>query len=415
MGHWLFALAVVAIPLSSGTKFLLGMPDLTWVNPTLALGAVVYALLRQRPVEMLSAGLLALVLVGMSLGSVLVVFGHAGTVGAYGVLREPIRLALSLVWFWTCISFVRREKAFVVRCLATSSLVQLGVAAYLWLGTVGWRNLPEPAYAYVREYAARQSLWFGDLAIPRLAGTFIESPPFGLFMFSCFVVLTIARYEERMGGRLVYLGWIASLVGALGSLSDQVLLGLVVFLSSWVLFHIPRQRLPAAWVLYGLMLVVATPYVVDRLGAKVKEAEPGYAEVYGRSAGERVFHVRYAAGLLARQPEFLPLGIGPGQYGSYAAETGLFPDTVTMQTTAAEWLVEYGLLGLLWIAVWMSAIAGRAHASFGYVGTGALLALLIANGFQANWKWESWFLALAYLYVGERRRTGRAGTDIAVV
>jgi hypothetical protein len=106
--------------------------------------------------------------------------------------------------------------------------------------------------------------------------------------------------------------------------------------------------------------------------------------------------------LFIEQPASLITGIGPGRYGDYAVRTGYFPSTVTTQFTIIDWVVEYGFLGLLLIGVWLFRIGSHALFGYGIFGAGALVAILIGNMFQANWMWEAWFLALAFLDASAR-------------
>ena len=71
-----------------------------------------------------------------------------------------------------------------------------------------------------------------------------------------------------------------------------------------------------------------------------------------------------------------------------------------MQVTPAEWLVEYGLLGMVAIIIFLLGIFKGSMRKYGLLGAGAFLALMAVNMFQANWKWEAWFFALAFLATG---------------
>jgi hypothetical protein len=61
--------------------------------------------------------------------------------------------------------------------------------------------------------------------------------------------------------------------------------------------------------------------------------------------------------------------------------------------------VEWGALGLaLWLLLFGS-FAARGFQAYGVLGLGFVVGLLIADSFQANWKHEAVFLALAVLVV----------------
>ncbi len=77
--------------------------------------------------------------------------------------------------------------------------------------------------------------------------------------------------------------------------------------------------------------------------------------------------------LLEAHPAASLFGIGPGRYGEYASETGYFPDTVNMQTSELELLVEWGVIGLtVWIAL-LGCVAARVWEVNGMLGIGLLL------------------------------------------
>jgi hypothetical protein len=115
--------------------------------------------------------------------------------------------------------------------------------------------------------------------------------------------------------------------------------------------------------------------------------------------GERSFHLRYGWLILGAHPAATLFGIGPGRYGEYAADSGDFPDTVNMQTSEMEILVEWGVAGLATWLVLLGGLAWRAAQLHGLLGLGLVVALVIADSFQANWKHEAMFLAVAALSI----------------
>jgi hypothetical protein len=131
--------------------------------------------------------------------------------------------------------------------------------------------------------------------------------------------------------------------------------------------------------------------------------------VNGGSVSERSFHINYGLSLLGAHPAASLFGIGPGRYGEYASETGYFLDTVNMQTSELELLVEWGVIGLtVWIAL-LGCVAARVWELNGLLGFGLLLGLILADSFQANWKYEAVFLAIGALSL---RRSGDAEVTI---
>jgi hypothetical protein len=68
-----------------------------------------------------------------------------------------------------------------------------------------------------------------------------------------------------------------------------------------------------------------------------------------------------------------------------------------MQTSEVELLVEWGAIGLAaWVAL-IACVIARAWEVHGVLGLGLVLALILADSFQANWKHEAVFLAIAAL------------------
>lgn len=395
-----FAAAVLLMPLTYGTKFALGIQSMTWVDPTLVLGFLLFLSFADRRIVRPPSSLLLLL---ASFGCAILGYLWLPTGGSlgnalYSVVREPLRLALNLMWFWVTVRFFAKQRSWTVRWLATSVALQLGVALYLWLGAFHVLPLAEPVRTYVREYAVRQAVWIGGLPIPRLGGTFIESPPFGLFMFAGFTVLFLERYLRHNRDGWVLAGLLASLAGCIGSLSDQVLLAMAIFGSGLLVVQMGRRghRRPA--VLALLVLLPVCGYAAFRLEQKTQQVVIQGSAVYGTSGGERAFHTRYALHTLAKRPAALLAGLGPGRYGAYAARTLIFPPSVTPQVLPIEWLAGFGVLGTALVLLWLSAIAREAIRSLGWVGLAAILGLLMADMFQAEWKWEAWFLALAYLF-----------------
>jgi hypothetical protein len=185
------------------------------------------------------------------------------------------------------------------------------------------------------------------------------------------------------------------------SLSDQTLIALLTLGLIFALVRTGRNSAVRTLLWFSLVLVLAL-YSADALATRWKSDSYYSGDPMGTSISERSFHARYGLGLFIEQPASMITGIGPGRYGDYAVRTGYFPSTVTTQFTIIEWVVEYGFLGLCLIGRWLFRIGSHAVFGYGIIGAGALTALLIANMFQANWKWEAWFLALAFLYASVR-------------
>ena len=398
----LFVLALLLIPVSHGVKLMLGLK--LWIDPTLLLALAIFLLfgIRVRPWPSLMV-----VMAGFGcayVGSLFLAPRGSDLQALNRIFQEPVRLALSMVTFWVALAFFEEDRQFSLKWLSVSIISQLLVAGCAALVLIGVLPAPRFIWSFLDiQYhgLSTQIVDVGPLVIPRLAGTFGEPSPFGLFMFSGLIVFSLALLRETHNSKWVRFGFVASLVGTLGSLSQQVLIGLLPFLTGLALAR-GRKRftLRAALVIVTCALV---PYVVSRLMVQKEEAVLLQGRhAFGSSGGERAFHAEYAYDLLRRGVVPWASGAGPGRYGEYVAETGLLPDTTTPQVALVEWAVGYGALGTVLIMVWLWRVLGSGVRTYGLLlGASAFVALLLANMFQANWMSEAWFLALAYLSAGD--------------
>lgn len=410
LARWLYGLALLAMPLSYALKDLFGLEGVTWVDPTLILGVVIFLLTGLPIKEKSSLWLIGFAFLSAFTGMFLMHASPDREKSALNVYTvEPIRLALNIIWFWVSISFLKMDRKFVLRWLAICVAWEFSLACYLYAAFYDLVPVPDAVKVYLEIYRTRQVVYWGDLPIYRMAGTFIESPPFGLFMFSCFVIFVLAlsgteSKSDRGFGIWTSIGAVCAFFGTVASLSDQVLIALLTVGFTLLFAHKGRNGI-ARRLLWSTLVAMLVFYVANAVVTK-GQSESGYSgDPMGMSIGERSFHARYGLGLFLEQPASIAMGIGPGRYGDYAVRTGYFPSTVTTQVTVVDWLVEYGFLGLFLIGVWLFRIGSRAVLVYGIVGGGALAALLTANTFQASWLWESWFLALAFLYSSVRTPT----------
>lgn len=402
LSRWLYGLALLAMPFSYALKDLLGW-NLVWVNPTLLLGVAVFLLMGAPMKEKAALWVLGFAFLSASMGMFLMRPSDDRDRSAlYVCYAEPARLMLNIIWFWISLRFLELDKKFVLRCLAVCVAWEFSAACYLYLAFYDLVPVPDTVRLYLEIYKTRQAVSWGDLSIYRMAGTFIEAPPFGLFMLSCFVAFALAlsssdckddkRFRIWMGA-----GAILAFLGTVASLSDQALIALLILGLGFVLVKESRNK-HTRRLLWPTLVAGLALYVAGAEAARWKSESPYSGNPIGENIGERLFHTRYGFGLLVEQPASVVVGIGPGRYGSYAARSGYFPSTVQPGVTIIEWIVGYGVLGLLLVGRWLYRIGSHAVLGYGIVGAGALVALLIANMFQANWLWESWFLALAFLH-----------------
>lgn len=396
-------MALLAMPLSYALKDIFGLVNVTWIDPTLILGLAVFFLLGLPVKEKVPLWLIGFAFLSAFTGMFLMSASLDREKSALNVYYvEPIRLTLNMIWFWVSISFLKSDRKFVLRWLAICVAWELFIGCYLYAAFYDLVPVPDSAKIYLEIYKTRQALELGDLTIYRMAGTFTESPPFGLFMFCCFAIFALTLLgNEAKGDRQfriwVWVGAVCAFWGTLTSLSDQALIALLTFGFALLLAHKGRNGI-ARRLLWSSIAVILALYLVNAVATKGKSESAYTGDPMGTSIGERSFHAKYGLGLFMEQPASIVMGIGPGRYGDYAVRTGFFPSTVTTQSAAIDWAVEYGFLGSSLIGVWLFRIGSRAVLGFGMIGAGALAALLIANMFQANWLWESWFLALAFLY-----------------
>jgi hypothetical protein len=403
LARWLYGLALLALPLSYALKDLFGLVGITWVDPTLILGAVVFFLMGLPMKEKTPFWLIGFAFLSAFTGTFLMRASPDREKDALSVYYvEPIRLALNIIWFWVSIFFLKLDRKFVLRWLAICVAWEFSIACYLYAAFYDFVPVPDAVKTYLEIYKSRQAMYWGDLSIYRMAGTFIESPPFGLFMFCCLVIFVLAlsgseSTSDRRFGIWTSLGAVCAFLGTLASLSNQVLIALVIFGFTLLLAHKARNGI-AQKLLWSSLMVILALYVASAVITREKSESADSDDPMGASVGERTFHASYGLGLFVEQPVSVITGIGPGRYGDYAVRTGYFPSTVTIQTTEVEWAVEYGFLGSLLIVAWLVRIGSHAVLVYGIIGAGALAALLIANTFQSSWLWETWFLALAFLY-----------------
>jgi hypothetical protein len=320
----------------------------------------------------------------------------------YVALREPLRLLLNLCWFLVSCWFLVYRPRVILRCSILAVAFCLGAGIYFHLVAFGLAPAPAPVVSYTRAYLLRQTIWFNGIPIPRMGGLFFEAPPFGLFMLSMVVVLSFIREKERYA-RWTSWGIALAVVGVLFSLADQVLLAATVGL----LFSLPRlaEKHPRiAWPLAIIVTIAVCAFEFQSVTVKDASSTTGIvSRINGGSVSERSFHFRYGLTLLEADPAATLFGIGPGRYGEYASETGYFPDTVNIQTSELELLVEWGVIGLtVWIAL-LGCVAFRIWEVNGVLGFGLLLGLILADSFQANWKYEAVFLAVGALIYGGGR------------
>ncbi len=198
--HLLFFAALMLSPLSYTIKIVYDL-RVTWVDPTLVLGAAA-AMLPPWSWGGVDPQLRKLAVTAfLFLGT----YWLAATVAAAEwrypdneVYREPTRTALAALLCVACIRVVRRPSALcrTASVLGWVAVVEVVIAVYLLVGWALGLPLPSAWRAYQELYWARQSIYAGMFVWPRLGGTFIEAPPFGLYVLGALVVLRLARRSK---------------------------------------------------------------------------------------------------------------------------------------------------------------------------------------------------------------------------
>lgn len=408
----IFGVAIIALPLSYAVRNLLGYEG-TWIDPPMVLGAIVFVLVGRRLRRKRGWLLIVLAFVSAGLGWYMhrVEPGHLHS-ALFVVMTDPLGLTLNLIWFWVCIIYFASEPDYSVRCVSISVICQLLIGVYLYLAMFHILPVPSPMDSFLQDYRARQVLWFsGGGGIPRMAGTFDESPLFGLFMLSCLAVLALElrrRGSEGKHARFILAGCLAAGIGVLSSLSDQILIAACVLAAAFGWSRLSRPGMARSLVIIAVLALSA--FLIYRVCVQQSMEAVNGSSVYGESFGERKYNAWYGLRIFAEQPGALFLGIGPGRFGDYAVQDDMYREESTVQpgTAIIEWLVGYGLLGLIAIVVWLYEIGKRARIGFGVLGLAVLFALLIADMFQLRWLWEGWFTALAYLYASSERPMARS-------
>ena len=395
----LYGLALLTLPAGPGVKLMVGREEMLWMDPTLVFATLAFIALipiwnssdsREMAGPTLSTVVLTLLCMVCAVSGFLI----RPSTKPYDALREPIRLFLTMIWLLTSYWFLRFRRRFVFRCAAAAAVLALLSGIYIDLVAAWIVPAPAQVVKYAQEYILRQVTFVGGHWIPRMGGLFVEAPPFGLFMLAMAVFFYLGR-RSGIRGPATLSGLIASMLGLIASLADQAFLGMAICVSAIILSTKSRRTWlkPALVTVFGAIMVVLS---WGSLEGKLEGASSNSARhIYQDSVGERAYHVEYGLSLFEREPVATIFGVGPGRYGEYVAETGLFPDTASMQTTEPEILVEWGVLGLgVWIVV-MALVARRAWKLHGLLGVGLLLGVCVADSFQSNWKSEAVFLAVA--------------------
>jgi len=413
--RFLYALALLSMPFSYALKYMLQLRNIVWIPPCVVFGFLCFVLLKLPVRDKRSLWVVLYAFLAASIGCLYIsVSPERVKPSLYTAYLESIRLCLEMIWYWVSIEFIYKARGFVLRWVIISVIAQLLVAIYIFLAFFDVVPAPDFITLYTRYFAMAQSVTLGGVSIPRMGGTFVEGPPFGLFMFSCFVIFmaclaqsTGAKGQSDIDRKWVKWGAGFGLIGAIGSLSDQVLLALLAFGLCWYL-SVHRRTAQATGLAQAARIVIISSvfigvatYVIPKVTVKAKQAAATSRDelgTMGDAGAERVYHLRYGLQVLGENPLAIVTGIGPGRYGDYVVRTGQYKADTPIQNMPLAWLVEYGLLGTILILYWLGNIAKKTTRIYRFMGIGICVGLFFANITQGGWLAESWFFALAFFY-----------------
>lgn len=414
----LLLMALVLSPLSYTIKTVYGF-GFTWVDPTLVIGAAAALLPRWSwPVvdrRIRTLGIAAL----LFLGTYWLSASRAAALARFPdsePYREPIRTLLAMLLGVGCIRVMRTPSA-VRRAsivLGWTGVVEVIAAIYLLASLALPLPLPEAWQSYVLYYWAHQSIWAGEIVWPRLGGTFVEAPPFGLYVLGVLIVLRLGRRVARRHGAPMPGRWMDGvlLLGLIGSLSTQVLAGAALW-GILIVGHRLWSRQLSARTRWLYMAGGVVLLCVLGAGAYYKYATGTRTDrEYGTSVGERRAHAASAWRIFDDDPV---LGIGPGQFGQveWRRSYGLYDVRVSPLSVFHEILADAGAVGLgaasLFVGCLLLLLLRTGH----YWELAAAMGLLAADAFQGNWRWPIVFICLGTIVAASLSSSGAPSAHTA--
>lgn len=400
-----FLFAIIILPFSFATKDIIGK-EITWVDPSLVIILFVFlSLILNKNSKILprNASLLISSLVFIYFLSSLINF-FTNQHNDLEFLREPLRFGLSLLVFYTTYYFSKdpNKKISILSIMGIAATLQFFIAIYF----LGVFLLHLPSFLNIEEFVTdyfKRQLIFYKVPIPRLGGTFFESPPFGLYMLCSF--LTSYLLYKLTSSKLSVFYIVITSLGVISSFSDQIIFSYLII----VLFIFYKKIKKSQF--YPLLLIIVVVFItyisfLTMPSYQNKFSTISSGDYYGTSAGERYFHIMYSIELFLKNPKNIMIGIGPGIYGEYVSLIGMFPNTTTPQVTFFEILCETGAIGFFLFTITLVYLGKFLYKYYGLLGLGVLTVIIIGDGFQANWKWSSVFLMVGvFLVIPNKKAT----------
>jgi len=397
---YILCLTILLIPFSYGIKIILRLDEIKWVEPSgiiATLFLIYYLIVKKRflhqHTNQIPSNNYDLILIFLL--SFLIVLGLSiltnviteTTVSLYDYFRELMKIVLgvSLTYYAYINSFFRENRLIIYNLMFFNCVVQIAFSIFSLLAIK--INIPLPGFLidYLNDYFSRQIAW--QFHLPRLAGTFYESPPFGLLMLSCFFLSIIMYKEVKSRSSVLFI--ILSFFGIVASFSEQILVSVISFILLYSLLG-KNYSLAFKMVLIVILNLLIFFLLIPSMKNRITEVS-----TLGSSYGERLMHLNYALELFLQNTKNFLIGVGPGMYGQHASKVLPFPDTVAPQSIIGELIAETGILGLGFFSCLIGTMLVR-------VSHSKLLLFILASfffgaSFQATWKWPQSFFFFGFI------------------
>lgn len=288
----------------------------------------------------------------------------------YNVFREPIKLSLFVILLLFIYSgFIRlgpkhakKSIDYIVKFLVIIALVEVVISLIsslliiLKIPFIYEIPLLKYWFLYVKEFIERQSFWLAQgIQVPRIGGTFIESPVLGLFLVSIYFLTYYSCIKNYFWVRIIIA------IGIVFTFSTQIYIGFFVayilinssHLSSLFRFKTIKKHIFVSVFLLILFLVLN---LTPKLVTETIKMHTNENEKHG-SIVERKNHLINSLSFFSRSATTIIFGIGPGRYGDYLNINDPFwPSTTTIQIFPVEILSETGIVGLIICTTWVVII-----------------------------------------------------------